>query len=90
MVILVRTRKANVLITVLHRISFYVDKPAMVCWILLVAHKGILLMEWGLLRHYFENFSMQGKNYYFHMEGSTEGENVCMRCKCPREVAMAT
>ena len=33
-----------------------------------------LLIEIGLLHDYYGNFSMQGERYYFHMEGSTQGE----------------
>ena len=37
----------------------------------LVTRRGIYLMEAGLLRDYFGNFSMQGEKCYFHMEGRT-------------------
>ena len=33
-----------------------------------------LLMETGLFHDYFGNFSMQGKRYYFRVEGSMRGE----------------
>ena len=31
-------------------------------------------MEMGLLYDYSGNFSMQGERYYFHLEGSMQGE----------------
>ena len=40
----------------------------------LVTRRGTLLMETGLLHDYFENFSIQGKRYYFHVEGSMRSE----------------
>ena len=50
----------------------------------LVTPRGILLMETGLLHDYFGNFSMQGENYYFCMEGSMQGETEPM----PGEIEM--
>ena len=38
--------------------------------------RGTLLMESGLFRDFFGNFSMQGERYYFCVEGSTWGENA--------------
>ena len=35
-----------------------------------MAPRGTTLMEKGLLRDYFGNFSMQGEKYYFGMKGS--------------------
>ena len=34
--------------------------------------RGTLLMEWGLLRDFFGNFSTWGERYYFRMEGTRE------------------
>ena len=38
---------------------------------LLVTRRGTLLMEWGLLHDFFENFSTRGERYYF-MRGEIE------------------
>ena len=36
-------------------------------------------METGLLHDYFGNFSMLGEKYYFHMEGSMQGNIELMQ-----------
>ena len=40
----------------------------------LVAHRGTLLVEMGLLHDYFDFFFVHGEKYYFCLEGSMQGE----------------